>query len=129
MSGGSSGEPPGIVKYGASWPKMPGKRLARFPWGSQDGAAAMKEEEWPLLQRREATTWPVPATHVQVSPRVQRDRTTRRGREDDCRSSADRALDEGGEPSLTQIMATIQGCQNKLIDRFEELQVEFSFMK
>lgn len=33
------------------------------------------------------------------------------------------------ESSLTQIMAAIQGCQNKLIDHFEELRMEFSFMK
>lgn len=33
------------------------------------------------------------------------------------------------EPSLTQIMSAIQGCQNKLIDHFGELKLELSFMK
>lgn len=42
---------------------------------------------------------------------------------------ADRALGENEEPSLKQIMVALQGCQNKLIDYFGELKVEFSFLK
>lgn len=42
---------------------------------------------------------------------------------------AGREEEEEDEPSLTQIMAAIQGCQNILIDHFGELKMEFSFMK
>lgn len=76
MSGGSSGEPPAMVKYGPPWPKTLGERLARYAWGSQDGAAASEqeeEEEWPPLQWHEDIVRPVPDTPDRVSPRVQRE--------------------------------------------------------
>lgn len=117
-----------MVKYRPPWPKTPGERLAHYAWGSQDGAAAPEreeDEEWPPLQQHEDTERPMPASSGRVSPRVQRDRTIRRGRSldrgDVLMHGADRALEEEEEPSHKQIMAAIQGCQTKLLDHFGEM--------
>lgn len=68
-----------------------------------------------------------------VSAKPQREAVIRRGRSLDrlrnCWARVDREVEGEDEPSLTQIMAAIQGCQNKLIDHFEGLRMEFSFMK
>lgn len=78
----------------------------------------------PPLQRREDTARLVCSTSNQVSPRGQRAHT--QGKILEWGMTASLVL---AGPCLTQIMEVIQGCQNKLIDCFEELKVEFFFMK
>lgn len=70
---------------------------------------------------------------VRVSPKPQRGGTLRMGRSldrlQDIRGRPAAEVEREDEPSLAQIMDAIQGCQTKLIDHFEGLKMEFSFLK
>lgn len=135
---GDTRETAGMVKYGQVAAKTLRDRLAKFAWGSQDGAPSHAAEDLeppdmqPMPMHSDMVNDDVPG---RISPLPPRDRLKSRGRSLDRLGTRAARCEKvcvwGGdpEPSLMQIMAVIHLCQSTLTDHIEGLRLEFSFLK